>query len=138
MDNRKFSGFPYDSTVEKDTVKIMFSTALFAVLEAVSPLTPATYPDPLLSCTAQRLSRFVGPYGIQQSWPLATHLPGLWSGDPGMLLSDAGQVMDGYTHHLYVNAETKSAYVVQQGGISGGQKIFGPLPVAFCSLAPVE
>lgn len=56
---------------------------------------------------------------------------------PGVALSDTGQVMDGYTHRLYVNVEAKSAYVVQEGGIAGTQTVFGPLPVASCSTHPL-
>lgn len=115
-------------------MNIMLGSILYAALASAGapPAAETAIQDPMVSCTAQRLSPFVGPYGVQQSWPVATHLPEFWGDDPGVLLSDSGQLMDGYTHRLHVRKDSRSAYVVQQGGISGAQKVFGPLPVASC------
>ena len=114
-------------------MKILLATVLYGSLGVTAPPAATTFEDSMVSCTAQRLSHFVGPFGVMQSWPVATHLPEFWGDEPGVLLSDSGDVMDGDTHHLHVKPESRSAYVVQQGGFSGSQKVFGPLPVASCA-----
>jgi len=119
-------------------VKIPVAASVLLLLGPLASSLAATAPDSTVSCTAKRLAPFVGPYGVRQAWPVATQLPGLQGlplPDLGVLLSDAGQVMDGYTHRLHVNLDTRSAYVVQQGGIAGTQTVFGPLPVASCAPA---
>jgi hypothetical protein len=82
-------------------------------------------------CTAQRLARFVGPIGVHQAWPITT-LPAALERQPGVLISDQGNIADGYEHRLVVDTATASAYVVQRGGFAGLQTVYGPLPVAAC------
>lgn len=117
-------------------MKILIATLLCLLPGAVASSVVVPSADPTVTCTAQRLAAFVGPYGVRQDWPVAKQLPGLLPlTDIGVLLSDSGQVMDGYTQRLHVFMETRSAYVVQQGGIAGTHTVFGPLPVASCSAA---
>ena len=85
------------------------------------------------TCTAERLRPFVSPTGVRQSWPVADGLPAQLASNPGIALSDQGNYQDGYSHWLYVDLATNTSYVVQRGGLSGNQTIYGPLPVATCS-----
>lgn len=116
-------------------MKILIAAFLCLLVSAAASDVVASSAESTTSCTAQRLAPFVGPYGIRQAWPVATQLPGLPLTDIGVLLSDSGQVMDGYTQRLHVVMETRSAYVVQQGGLAGTHTVFGPLPLASCSPA---
>lgn len=83
-------------------------------------------------CTAQRLARFVGPTGVHQAWPTTT-LPAALAQQPGVLISDQGNIADGYEHRLVLDTVRASAYVVQTGGFAGRQTVYGPLPVAACA-----
>ena len=116
-------------------MKILLSSVLAVGLALIACPAEAASPNPVVACNAQRLSHFVSPYGIAQPWPVADELPERWSNDPGLLLSSYGSVMDGYEQRLYVDVEIQSAYVVEQGGIAGTRKIYGPLPVASCTPA---
>jgi hypothetical protein len=42
-------------------------------------------------------------------------------------LSTPGVVSDGYYHHILVDRPANVAYLVQLGGIAGGQTVFGPV-----------
>ena len=102
------------------------------VLATEAPITTAAQPPSVVACTAQRLRPFVGPTGIHQPWPTTDQLPpGLAHGGP--LLSDLGMVADGYSQSLVVDVMNRAAYVVQEGGIGGFRRIYGPLPVAACA-----
>ena len=114
-------------------MNVLVAVAMAFGASGVEPETPPAIADASISCTAQRLARFVGPYGVAQSWPVAAALPKQWAHAHGTTLSEPGHVMDGYSHRLYVDPVARSAYVVQQGGIAGTQKVFGPLPVAYCT-----
>jgi hypothetical protein len=109
--------------------------ALVALLLATQP---GSSPEqsPYLECTAARLQAFVRPTGVSQAWPVAASLPAELAEHPGRLLSDQGNVADGYAHWLVVSTATRSAYVIERGGFAGTQKVYGPLPVAVCKLAP--
>ncbi|UOV00263.1 hypothetical protein [Pseudoxanthomonas mexicana] len=82
-----------------------------------------------------RLKPFVSPYGIQQPWPvveapsqdlmLAQERP----------LSDTGQVVDGYAHFLHIDERARAVYVIEQGGLAGTTKAYGPLPLPRCTPA---
>ena len=101
-------------------------------LATEAPITTGAQPSSVVACTAQRLRPFVGPTGIHQPWPTTDELPPGLAG-AGLLLSDVGMVADGYSHSLVVDTLSSAAYVVQQGGIAGFRKIYGPLPVAACA-----
>lgn len=88
----------------------------------------------LVACTAQRLKRFVGPFGVRQSWPTVAELPPVHGRKFEEHLSDEGPVLDGYVQRLVVDTGSNAAYVVQLGGIAGTQTIYGPLPVSACAL----
>lgn len=108
---------------------------VFAVSTASASQQPAVAGQEaraVASCTAQRLTKFVGPFGIHQPWPIVASLPQRYAGRMGELLSDQGAVADGYMQTLHVDAVAKAAYVVQQGGFAGTQTIHGPLPVSDC------
>lgn len=94
--------------------------------------TDAAEPPSLLACTAQRLRPFAGPTGVHQSWPVIQELPSHLANGPGALLSDQGNIADGYSQTLHVDTASRAAYVVQQGGFAGFRTIYGPLPVASC------
>ena len=115
----------------------MLSFILVLAVSAEQPRTAPLQPAPMsvTACTAQRLRPFVGPTGIHQPWPLIAELPPKFSSAFGELLSDQGIVADGYMHVLHVDASARTAYVVQQGGIAGFQTVYGPLPVAACSVS---
>jgi len=108
-------------------------------LVAIALAAPSGIPSessPYLECTAARLQPFVRPTGVNQAWPVAAALPEELAQRPGRLLSDQGNVEDGYTHWLVVSTASRAAYVIERGGFAGTQKIYGPLPVAVCKLAP--
>ena len=88
--------------------------------------------DPLTACVASRLTPFVSPYGINQAWPVMTDGPGELLHTPGILLSDMGDIADGYQHVLHIDTGARAVYVVQQGGFAGTTKIYGPLPLPRC------
>ena len=110
----------------------MHLLVLAAAMAATSPPVAPVPEQRVEECTAQRLKRFVGPFGAQQSWPVAAELPAQLQHYAGLVLSEPGVVLDGYRHVLHVEARTNSAYVLQQGGIAGQVVVFGPLPVAAC------
>jgi len=113
----------------------MISLLLGFAVATVSATAPSGE-QTVSSCTAARLRPFVGPTGVRPSWPESKELPGYLDGQPGVLLSDQGGVLDGYSHWLLVDDRTASSYVVQRGGFAGSQTIYGPFPVAACSQAP--
>ena len=92
--------------------------------------------DPVTACVASRLAPFVSPYGIQQAWPVMTHWPRKFLQVPGILLSDMGDIADGYQHSLHIDVDARAVYVVEQGGFAGTTKMYGPLPLSHCAGAP--
>lgn len=94
----------------------------------------ATLQDSLVSCAADQLQPLVAPTGVEAPWPVVESLPEHLAG--GVLLSDQGVVADGYSHTLHVDPSTRTAYVVQVGGIAGYQTVYGPLPVPVCAGLP--
>jgi len=106
-------------------------TLLLGLAGAAASAAPAD-PPTTGACTAARLRAFVAPTGIQQRWPVAARLPAHLDQEPGVLISDPGHVMDGYSHRLLIDATATAAYVVQRGGFAGAQTVYGPLPVAAC------
>ena len=110
----------------------MFSLLLAAALTASPPIHAASGARDTAQCTADRLKRFVSPLGTNQVWPKAQELPVQLHGQMGTVLSEQGQVLDGYRHVLHVEPAKNTAYVVQVGGFAGTMTVFGPLPVAAC------
>lgn len=108
------------------------SLLLILALAASSSAGSAAEPQTVVACTVQRLRAFVGPLGIQQPWPTIPELPAHLDNSRGELLSDQGNIADGYTQTLHVDSGARAAYVVQQGGFAGFRRIYGPLPVASC------
>ena len=107
---------------------LMFGLALGAAGNSASEPVQS-----VVSCTADRLRRFVGPFGAPRSWPVVTNIPARFDGDIGIQISDQGHVADGYSHWLLIDERAATSYVVQRGGLAGFQTIYGPLPVAACS-----
>lgn len=97
---------------------------------------PPPVSDAAVACALQRLKPFVGPYGIQQAWPVAEALPAGYEHALGTLLSDTGIIADGYQQFLHVDAGARAVYVVEQGGFAGTRKVFGPLPLPRCTQDP--
>lgn len=114
----------------------MHPLLLILLALSVEPAVGASTRLPVSTCTAERLSQFVGPTGIHQTWPVAESLPPQLASAAGQRLSDQGMVLDGYVHTLHVDPSKQSAYVVQQGGFAGLRTVYGPLPVAACPGAP--
>lgn len=44
-----------------------------------------------------------------------------------IMLSDQGIVSDGYNHWLMVDREKSVAFIQEQGGFAGWQRVYGPL-----------
>lgn len=110
----------------------MYSLLLtLALASAANPASERTQTASV--CVAARLRHFVGPTGAPRSWPVTPQLPPTLEGNLGVLLSDQGAVADGYSHRLLVDKQTATSYVVQRGGFSGLQTIYGPFPVFACS-----
>jgi hypothetical protein len=110
---------------------------VFALSASASPTTGVEVQldaQALVTCTAQRLKKFVGPFGVRQAWPVVAQLPPQHAGQVGELLSDQGNVEDGYMQSFHVDTHAKAAYVVQQGGFAGMQTVYGPLPVSACAV----
>lgn len=81
---------------------------------ASTTATPATAAE-TAACTAERLRPFVDARGLRQPWPVVPDpdpLPVDTSG--GVLIADAGHVVDGFSYWLVVDALAQSAYVVQR------------------------
>lgn len=122
---------------------IPFATlvALLVVHATVTASVPAPPPpfsgeQAATACAIVRLRPFVGPYGIQQRWPVAKALPQGRAHAPGTLLSDTGPVADGYQQFLHVDVQMNAVYIVEQGGFAGTRKVFGPLPLPHCKPGP--
>ena len=125
----------------------MSATALMAMLVAAAcgqrpppPVTltvdsgiPSPAVDPVTACVADRLRPFVGPYGVQQAWPVMASPPKELHHTLGTPLSDTGMVADGYQQFLHVDGEARAVYVVEQGGFAGTFKVYGPLPLPQCA-----
>lgn len=126
----------------------MPATALMAMLAAVAsgqrPPPPVILTvdsgmhspvvDPVTACVADRLRPFVGPYGVQQAWPVMASPPEGLHHTLGTPLSDTGMVADGYQQFLHVDGEARAVYVVEQGGFAGTTKVYGPLPLPQCAV----
>ena len=97
---------------------------------------PAASDDPMTTCVAKRLAPFVGPYGVQQAWPVvASPSPELLL-TLGTPLSDMGLIADGYQQYLHVDVRARTVHVVEQGGFAGTTKVYGPLPLPYCKPGP--
>ena len=101
-----------------------------------APPPPTSREDTTIACAIVRLKPFVGPYGIRQQWPVAKALPQGREHALGTLLSDSGPVADGYQQFLHVDVQTNAVYIVEQGGVAGTTKIYGPLPLPSCKPGP--
>ncbi|CAN7161082.1 hypothetical protein LJR168_000171 [Pseudoxanthomonas sp. LjRoot168] len=101
-----------------------------------APPPPVMSEQAAAACALARLKPFVGPYGIQQRWPVMTALPQGRRHAAGVMLSDTGPVADGYQHFLHVDVQTNAVYIVQQGGFAGTTKVYGPLPLPYCKPGP--
>ena len=88
--------------------------------------------DPVTACAARRLKPFVGPYGVQQAWPVMASPPAGLHHTMGTPLSDTGMIADGYQQFLHVDTAARAVYVVEQGGFAGTFKVYGPLPLPQC------
>ena len=97
-------------------------------------LLSTTLDSSVATCTAERLRPFVTPQGVKQSWPKVDSLPARLKNEVGTLIADQGSFDDGYSHWLVIDEQSSTAYVVQRGGFSGLQVVYGPLPVASCAL----
>lgn len=95
--------------------------------------THVTAADPVNACVARRLRPFVGPYGVQQAWPVMASPPTGLLHTLGTPLSDTGMVADGYQQFLHVDTDARAVYVVEQGGFAGTFKVYGPLPLPQCA-----
>jgi hypothetical protein len=121
---------------------MMPSTLMLLALSALAgdaapldrPTRPATTAA-VIECVARRLKPFVSPYGIQQAWPVSAALPASQQRTLGALLSDNGNVADGYQQFLHVDDAARTVHVVQQGGFAGTTKVYGPLPLPHCAPA---
>lgn len=89
--------------------------------------------DPVTACAVGRLKPFVGPYGVQQAWPVMASPPAGLHHTTGTPLSDTGAVADGYQQFLHVDTGARAVYVVEQGGFAGTFKVYGPLPLPRCA-----
>lgn len=89
--------------------------------------------DPVTACAARRLKPFVGPYGVQQAWPVMASPPAGLHHTMGTPLSDTGMIADGYQQFLHVDTAARAVYVVEQGGFAGTFKVYGPLPLPQCA-----
>jgi hypothetical protein len=67
--------------------------------------------------------------GAPQQAPEVAQLPPAQELSKEWGINDAGAVADAFIHSLVVHTKSNSAYVVQSGGLSGTQRIFGPLPL---------
>jgi hypothetical protein len=67
--------------------------------------------------------------GAPQNAPEAAQLPPTQELSKEWSVNDAGAVSDAFIHSLFVHTKSNSAYVVQSGGLSGTQRVFGPLPL---------
>ena len=97
---------------------------------AASAPPPRTFvmPPPLPPGHAWLVALFgecVSPVGPSRELPEAAEGPPL-DGAYLLKLSDAGIVMDGFSHWLAVEQSTELVYIVQRGGIAGTQTVFGP------------
>ncbi|MBA3930540.1 MAG: hypothetical protein C0521_13215 [Xanthomonas sp.] len=90
--------------------------------------------DPIGDCALWRLRPFVGPYGVQQAWPIVENPQALMFAQERPL-SDSGQVADGYAHFVHIDVAARAVYVIEQGGFAGTTKVFGPLPLPRCTPA---
>ena len=91
---------------------------------AVPPDAPEPRTD--LTLAAQRFGACVGPSGARQDLPTLDELPVALAGQRGIVLSVPGLVSDGYFHWLLIDHRQGQAYIVQQGGIAGTRRVFGP------------
>ncbi|TQM16934.1 hypothetical protein FB548_0302 [Pseudoxanthomonas sp. 3HH-4] len=124
----------------------MPATALIVILATATPGQPppavtltvdtgthAHAADPVTACVARRLRSFVGPYGVQQAWPVMASPPAGLHHTLGTPLSDTGMVADGYQQFLHVDTDARAVYVIEQGGFAGTFKVYGPLPLSQCA-----
>lgn len=118
---------------------VLACTLLAATFATASALPLMIVPDDHTLCAIERLKPFVSPYGIRQAWPVMDRLPkeldmlGL-----GTAMSDMGQLADGYQQFIYTDVETRTVYVVEQGGFAGTTKVYGPLPLPRCTTVPTN
>lgn len=118
---------------------VLACTLLAATFATASALPLMIVPDDHTLCAIERLKPFVSPYGIRQAWPVMDRLPKeldmLGLGTP---MSDMGQLADGYQQFIYTDVETRTVYVVEQGGFAGTTKVYGPLPLPRCTTVPTN
>ena len=89
--------------------------------------------DTVTACAARRLKPFVGPFGVQQAWPVMASPPAGLHHTMGTPLSETGMIADGYQQFLHVDTGARAVYVVEQGGFAGTFKVYGPLPLPRCA-----
>ena len=112
---------------------VIASGLLSATTAAASPVPLMIVPDRTTSCALERLKPFVSPYGIRQAWPVMDRIPkeldrlGL-----GTRMSDMGDLADGYQQFIHTDLETRTVYILEQGGFAGTTKVYGPLPLPHC------
>ena len=90
-------------------------------------------PDAAKQCAISRLSPFVTPMGIQQSWPVIERLPRALERDFGVVFPQDAVIFDGYQHSLVMDIERKSTFIIEVGGFAGTTRIYGPLPLPQCA-----
>jgi hypothetical protein len=80
---------------------------------------------------AQRFAPCIGQFGVPDGFPVAQQLPP----DDEMLatieLAKPVLVSDGYRQRVMIYGLSNSAYIVQSGGFSGQQTIYGPIALDF-------
>lgn len=111
---------------------------LLALAAAPDPDTPsAAHDDTTAACAVRRLTPFMSPYGIRQTWPVMDSPPPKLLNTLGTPLSDMGHIADGYQQFLHIDMQARAVYVVEQGGFAGTTKVFGPLPLPRCTTPPM-
>lgn len=108
---------------------------LLALAGASAQQPPNSHPESqaTFACAGETLRSSVGPHGVLADWPVAPSLPAELEDQIGYQLSDSEEVYDGYSHYLLRDDKESVLYVVQRGGFTGSQIVYGPLQIPTCA-----
>lgn len=112
--------------------------ALLAVLSCcvvTADAAPADRVSPLelwLADIAQQAAACIGPYGLLGRPREVGQLPPRqeWTGSVELQHAHSTLVSDGYVYTLVVHGPGNAGYLIQSGGLGGGQRFFGPFNLA--------